>query len=171
MIQKVSFNFLFSLAFTQLGANHLAPIGASLGSTHIQRCAFTDGAVQLLGNGVNFVIRHLAAGRILRSRGKDQDSPQKQDKGDKTKALESVTEDLRTAMRWNEIYPLLMAECYALINETEEALHWLEVANRWGCINYPFLIEHDPFLENLQGEERFKKLMERVKYEWEHFEV
>ena len=27
-----------------------------------------------------------------------------------------------------------------------------------------------PFLDNIRGEEHFKKLMERVKYEWEHFE-
>jgi hypothetical protein len=31
--------------------------------------------------------------------------------------------------------------------------------------------EHDPFLEKIRAEERFKKLMERVKHEWEHFEV
>ncbi len=29
----------------------------------------------------------------------------------------------------------------------------------------------NPFLENIRGEERFKKLMERVKYEWENFEI
>jgi hypothetical protein len=28
-----------------------------------------------------------------------------------------------------------------------------------------------PFLVNIRGEERFKKLMQRVKYEWEHFEA
>jgi len=28
-----------------------------------------------------------------------------------------------------------------------------------------------PFLVNIRGKERFKKLMERVKYEWEHFEA
>jgi hypothetical protein len=33
------------------------------------------------------------------------------------------------------------------------------------------LSEIDPWLANIQGEERLKKLMERVKYEWEHFEV
>jgi hypothetical protein len=33
------------------------------------------------------------------------------------------------------------------------------------------LAELDPFLANIRGEERFKKLMERVKYEWEHFMV
>jgi len=38
-------------------------------------------------------------------------------------------------------------------------------------INYPYMNEHDPFLGKIRGEERFKKLMERVKSEWEHFEV
>jgi hypothetical protein len=33
------------------------------------------------------------------------------------------------------------------------------------------LAAKDPFLANLRGEERFKKLMERVKKEWEEFEV
>jgi hypothetical protein len=28
-----------------------------------------------------------------------------------------------------------------------------------------------PFLVNIRCEERFKKLLERVKYEWEHFEA
>jgi hypothetical protein len=35
---------------------------------------------------------------------------------------------------------------------------------------YAFRNNCDPFLANIRGEERFKKLMERVKYEWEHFE-
>jgi hypothetical protein len=40
-----------------------------------------------------------------------------------------------------------------------------------GCLNYPFLEKYYPFLENIRGEENFKKLMERVKYEWEKFEI
>jgi len=36
---------------------------------------------------------------------------------------------------------------------------------------YAFLNNYDPFLVKLRGEERFKKLMDRVKYEWEHFEA
>jgi len=64
-----------------------------------------------------------------------------------------------------------VAQCYPLINEKKDALDWLEHSINLGMINYPFVNEHDPFLENIRGEERFKKLMERVKYEWEHFEV
>ncbi len=92
--------------------------------------------------------------------------------GDPSNALNSVTEELKNAMKWNTIYPIaFMAEQYAMINEKEEGLNWLEYGINYGCINYPFLNEYDPFLENIRGEERFKKLMQRVKYEWENFEV
>jgi disulfide oxidoreductase YuzD len=63
-----------------------------------------------------------------------------------------------------------VADAFALLNEKKEALDWLENAVNRGFINYPFINEYDSFLENIRGEERFKKLMERVKHEWEHFE-
>ncbi len=62
-------------------------------------------------------------------------------------------------------------ECFALIDEKERALDWLEKDVDLGMINYPLMNEFDPFLANIRGEERFKKLMERVKKEWEKFEV
>jgi serine/threonine protein kinase len=68
-------------------------------------------------------------------------------------------------------YSFFVGECYALIGQKAEALDWLENAFDRGFINYPFLAEKDPFLVGIRGEERFRKLMERVKYEWEHFEV
>ena len=52
-----------------------------------------------------------------------------------------------------------------------EALDWLENAVNRGFLNYPFLSEYDPFLENIRGERRFKDLMERVKHEWENIDV
>jgi hypothetical protein len=52
-----------------------------------------------------------------------------------------------------------------------DALNWLEHAVDLGWTNYPNMAVQDPFLENIRGEERFKKLLERVKYEWENFEV
>ena len=61
-------------------------------------------------------------------------------------------------------------ECLALIGEKELALDCLELDVNLGMSNYPLMSELDPFLANIRGEGRFKKLMERVKYEWEHFE-
>lgn len=66
---------------------------------------------------------------------------------------------------------MIMGENYALLNEYTTALDWLENAINRGFINYPFLNEIDSFLENIRGEERFKKLRARVKHEWENFEV
>jgi serine/threonine protein kinase len=61
-------------------------------------------------------------------------------------------------------------ECLALIGEKERALDCLELDVNLGMSNYPLMSELDPFLAGIRGEERFKKHMERVKYEWEHFE-
>ena len=66
---------------------------------------------------------------------------------------------------------LIVAEINALNGETEESLKWLEHAVDIGFINYPLFSELDPLLENMRGEPRFKKLMERVRHEWENFEV
>jgi non-specific serine/threonine protein kinase len=86
-------------------------------------------------------------------------------------ALQTVTPDFLNLARDDEVLPIWVAESYALLGETSAAIEWIENAVNWGFINYPFLTEHDPFLASIRGEERFKKLMERVKYEWEHFEV
>jgi len=64
-----------------------------------------------------------------------------------------------------------LATFYAKLGDNENALNWLINAVNRGFINYPMLIQRDPWLANIRGEPRFKKLMERVKYEWEHFEV
>jgi non-specific serine/threonine protein kinase len=61
------------------------------------------------------------------------------------------------------------ASFYSFLDQPNDALDWLENAINRGFCNYPFM-EVDPFLANIRGEPRFKKLMERVKYEWEHFE-
>ena len=68
-------------------------------------------------------------------------------------------------------YSFNMAQCFSLIKENEKAIDWLENSINLGGINYPNLNKYDPLLENIRGEERFKKLIERVKYEWENFQV
>lgn len=91
--------------------------------------------------------------------------------GDKRKAMESVTPELKNESQRDEYLSWYTASSYALINEKEEALYWLENATRLGFINYPFLSKFDPFLENIRSEERFKQLMDKVKTAWNRFEV
>ncbi len=89
----------------------------------------------------------------------------------KSEALQTLSGEFKRMMKEDEMFPIWMAESYSLINEKNEAIDWIEYGVKSGFINYPFLMEYDLFLSNIQSEERFKKLMERVKYEWENFEV
>ena len=68
-------------------------------------------------------------------------------------------------------FSYFVAAMLALADMKDEALYWLENAVNRGFINYPFISEHDPFFKKMRGDERFKKLMKRVKHEWENFEV
>ena len=91
--------------------------------------------------------------------------------GKEEKVLELYTDKLKNMLRGDELYGIWVAESYALINHKQEALEWLEEAINNQFINYPFLTKHNPFLKNLHNEEGFKKLMKRVKKEWEDFKV
>jgi len=93
--------------------------------------------------------------------------------GEKSKALEIVTEDFVITMKDDAWFAIWTAEAYALMGFKEESVEWIEkgVHCTLPFINYPFLSESDPLLENIRGEQKFKKLMEHVKYEWENFEV
>jgi len=91
--------------------------------------------------------------------------------GKKDMALQIMREETKQYC-WNDPdYPWFMADYYSLIDEKKEALTWLEHTINRGMINYPLLNEMDPFLENIRCEPRFRKLMEKIKYEWENFEV
>ena len=89
----------------------------------------------------------------------------------KEDALKIITPEIKTIAKGVEYHSRALAEAYAILGEKEMAIDWLENSVNCGFINYPFYAKIDPFLENIRGEERFKKLMERVKYEWENFEV
>ncbi len=92
-------------------------------------------------------------------------------KGQKSNAMDVITEEFKEIMRGDELYPIWMAECYALINKKEESINWIEEGINNHFINYPFLNQYDSFLENIREEKRFKTLLKMVKYEWENFEV
>ncbi len=92
-------------------------------------------------------------------------------KGEKEKAMDELTDETKKYI-WNDPdLTGLMPGWYALIGQKEDSLKILEHAINRGWINYPLFNENDPLLENIRGEPRFKKLMERVKQDWENFEV
>jgi len=91
--------------------------------------------------------------------------------GQKEKAMQVLPESSKR-IAWIDFHlPWFVAECFALIDERAEALRWLERAVDKGWWNYPLFSELDPLLANIRGEPRFNKLLERVRYQWEYFEV
>lgn len=91
--------------------------------------------------------------------------------GKKSEMLHSISQEFEIWAKRDPWGSWWMAERYSLLDMKEKALDWLENSVDRGYINYPHLNEHFPLLENIRGEERFKKLMKRVKHEWENFEV
>jgi hypothetical protein len=91
-------------------------------------------------------------------------------RGDRAAAVSRVTPDVRSTCKREAAWSYHLGALLTKAGATDEAWDWLENAVNRGFINYPFW-EKDPFLDSIRGDERFKKLMERVKYEWEHFEV
>ena len=63
------------------------------------------------------------------------------------------------------------ASFFAILGDFDTSLDWLEHSFDRGFINYPWMSQHDPFLTKMRGNPRYDQLMERVKHEWENFEV
>ncbi len=91
--------------------------------------------------------------------------------GKRSEVLSCLDTGLRIQLRMDFQYACWVAECYALIDEREAALDWLERDVDLGMINYPFLNQYDPFFARLRGDPRFEKLTARVKVEWENFKI
>jgi eukaryotic-like serine/threonine-protein kinase len=89
---------------------------------------------------------------------------------DKEKALQEMTPDFQKTCRRDLEWSYSVAVMLSLLDARKEALDWLENAVSLGFMNYPML-ERDPFLDNIRTEESFKNLVQRVRYEWENFEV
>jgi hypothetical protein len=91
-------------------------------------------------------------------------------RGDRARTLQAVTSEVRSTCKRDAAWSYMLGEILARAGAKEEAFEWLENGVNRGFINYPFMLK-DPFLDNIRGDERFKKLMQRVKYEWEHFDA
>jgi serine/threonine protein kinase/Tfp pilus assembly protein PilF len=89
---------------------------------------------------------------------------------EKDKALRLITPEFEKTCRRDPQWSYFLALALALAGVRSESMDWLENAINMGFFNYPAL-NREPYLDNVRGEERFKKLMERVKYENERFEL
>ena len=90
---------------------------------------------------------------------------------DRIKTLQALKDDILKFGEWDEGVSLMLAQSFAIINEKEKALDWIEHTVNKGFINYPFLSEYNFTLDGIRNEERFINLMKKVKIEWENFEV
>ena len=81
---------------------------------------------------------------------------------DKAKAIAAITEKLKKAAWWDDAWPLLMADIYAILDERKDVFHWLERAIDSGIANVPFLMSN-PFMANLHNEKKFKELIEKAR--------
>jgi tetratricopeptide (TPR) repeat protein len=91
--------------------------------------------------------------------------------GEKTKALKLVSPEFLATTRRDIAYSFWVADLCAMLDDRDQALALLENAVNRGFINYPYLKEYDPFITKLRGDPRFRKLLARVKSEWERFEL
>jgi len=91
--------------------------------------------------------------------------------GKKEKINELMTEEFVLAEKREGVESCWAASFFAILGDFDTALDWLENSFDRGFFNYPYMSQYDPFLTEMRGNPRYDKLMEKVKHEWENFEV
>ncbi|MFH1314062.1 MAG: protein kinase [Candidatus Eisenbacteria bacterium] len=89
--------------------------------------------------------------------------------GERSRAEMQIDKAVTKTSRRDLEYSWRIAAGYALLGMHDEALDWLENAVKCGFVNYPFLSSCDTSFESLREDGRFRRLMVKVKEEWEMF--
>ena len=92
-------------------------------------------------------------------------------RGDRERAKDAVSEETEAALGTDLQYSWMIAQCYALIEENDRAIRWLQTAVDRGFVNYPLLSEKDPLLANLRNEPAFTDLMAEVEIRWNNLDI
>jgi non-specific serine/threonine protein kinase len=83
----------------------------------------------------------------------------------------AVTTELSQITECDPHYSWNFAQCYAVIGDPANAITWLEKAMSKGFINYPMISRWDPLLASVRQTAEFDGLVDRVRDQWENFEV
>ena len=83
--------------------------------------------------------------------------------GERGKALYWMSPEAVQTCRRDFQYSWLVACAYAMLDDFDTTLDWLENAVDLGFLNHRYLGEIDPFLVPLRGDPRFQALMERAR--------
>ncbi len=84
--------------------------------------------------------------------------------GSRDRALAHVTPDF--ARMRHDHFARAVADGFALIGRNADAITWTRTAVEGGFINYPCLVEHDPFLAPVRSDPAFQELVEQIKGRW-----
>jgi non-specific serine/threonine protein kinase len=91
--------------------------------------------------------------------------------GDRLALDRAASAELVAITECDPHYSWNFAQCYALIGDTSNSLAWLEKAMLKGFINYPMISRWDPLLAPVRKTAEFENLVDRVREQWENFEV
>ncbi len=91
--------------------------------------------------------------------------------GNVSLAQQLATPQLRDLVSTDPHYSWALAQGFALIGHTEDALSSLETAMTKGFLNYPMVARWDPLLASIRRDPQFATFLARMRERWEAFEI
>jgi serine/threonine protein kinase/tetratricopeptide (TPR) repeat protein len=86
-------------------------------------------------------------------------------------ALILATPELKERVSGDPHYSWAMAQGYAILGKSAQAIDCLENAMAKGFLNYPMVNKWDPLLDSVRRDSRFLHLLHTLRGRWESFEV